>query len=107
MKRLNLLSTIYHVYWGENSLIKDYRLDGHVLSDSYSIHEFNPGDESDDRYQGFEDSKDGIKELARTVSRTNQIGIANVSDWEDLIRYLSHMSQVPGISPYKGNIDPS
>lgn len=92
---------------GENSLVKDYRLDGHVLSDSYSIHEFNPVDESNDRYQGFEDSKDGIKELARTVSRTNHIGIANGSDSEDLIRYLSHMSQVPGISPYEGNIDPS
>lgn len=92
---------------GDNSHVKDYRLDGHVLSDSYSIHEFNPVDESNDRYQGFEDSKDGIKELARTVSRTNQIGIANASDSEDLIRYLSHMSQVPGISPYEGNIDPS
>lgn len=92
---------------GEISLDKNYRLDDRDISYNNSINEFNPEDERNNKYQGFENSIGSIRELARSVSRTSQIRSTNSNDSEDLIRYLSHMSQVPGISPYGGDIEPS
>ncbi|KAK6201120.1 multidrug resistance protein [Scheffersomyces amazonensis] len=59
-------------------------------------------------YQGFNDeAARNVQELARTI--THDSILSNGGDFNDdkssvaLIKYLSHMSQVPGISPY--NVD--
>lgn len=51
-------------------------------------------------YQGFDEAADkSIRELARTITNTS-INLSKTKSSEDLIKYLSHMSQVPGVSPY-------
>ena len=53
-----------------------------------------------EEYQGFDDAADkSIRELARTITNTS-INMSKTKSSEDLIRYLSHMSQVPGVEPY-------
>ncbi|CAK7891667.1 pleiotropic ABC efflux transporter of multiple drugs Cdr1p [[Candida] anglica] len=67
------------------------------ISETNSVTEFVPGEHL---YDGIdENAASNIQNLARTVSRAS-IGSSKTKNSEDLIRYLSHMSQVPGISPY-------
>ncbi|WEJ96670.1 Multidrug resistance protein [Yamadazyma tenuis] len=85
--------------------------------DSHSVHDFvgqspaSHGGESPEEadsiaeYQGFNDNaSEHIRTLARTL--TNQSQNASFAESsQDLIRYLSHMSQVPGVAPFDG-VDP-
>lgn len=53
-----------------------------------------------EEYQGFDDAADkSVRELARTITNTS-INMSKTKSSEDLIRYLSHMSQVPGVAPF-------
>lgn len=52
--------------------------------------------ESLDQYRGFDDHANGeIRNLARTLSRSD-----SVKSSEGLLKYLSHMSEVPGLLPF-------
>lgn len=56
-------------------------------------------------YQGFDDAASAsIRDLARTISRQSHSNSVAESS-QDLIKYLSHMSQVPGVSPFE-EVDP-
>lgn len=68
---------------------------------SDSLNELISSHESTKEYQGFDISNNKIKKLAGTISSSRD------KNSEDLVRYLSHMSRVPGISPYDCNIEPS
>lgn len=78
-----------------------------VASENHSVRDFAPAADSDEHpYGGFEDATGEIVRLARTVSHALQM-LAKTKSLGDLIRYLSHMSQVPGVSPYTGDVDPA
>ena len=51
------------------------------------------------------DATNDIKELARTMSNISRQQTNKTKGSEDLIRYLSHMSQVPGVEPYNNEIE--
>ncbi|KAM9890321.1 hypothetical protein OXX79_011511, partial [Metschnikowia pulcherrima] len=49
-------------------------------------------------YRGFDtQAEEEVRELARTYSNAGSIGTKSTSD---LLKYLTHMSEVPGVSPY-------
>ena len=77
--------------------------------DSNSVTEFVPSADQSSihKYEGFDDATDDIKELARTMSNISRQKTNKTKDSEDLIRYLSHMSQVPGVEPYNNEIEES
>lgn len=61
--------------------------------------------ESIAEYKGFNDAASGdIRDLARTISRQSHSNSVTESS-ADLVKYLSHMSQVPGVEPYQ-EVDP-
>ncbi|CAH6723460.1 pleiotropic ABC efflux transporter of multiple drugs Cdr1p [[Candida] jaroonii] len=72
----------------EDSSIKDFHNDGHDHD-----HDIND-------YHGFDDAaSDQVRNLARTL--TNQSHSNSITESsQDLIKYLSHMSQVPGVEPF-------
>ncbi|GEQ70600.1 hypothetical protein JCM33374_g4278 [Metschnikowia sp. JCM 33374] len=49
-------------------------------------------------YRGFDSHAEGeIRQLARTYSRADSVGTKSSVD---LLKYLTHMSEVPGVAPY-------
>ena len=77
-------------------------------SETHSVKDFAPSSYINDHpYGGFEDASGEINDLARTISRASQAS-AKTKNSEDLIRYLSHMSAVPGVAPYAADeLDPA
>lgn len=67
-----------------------------VFSDAHSQNSENA---SLNEYRGFEGHEGEIRNLARTFTN-NSVTSATSKSSEDLIRYLSHMSQVPGVEPF-------
>ncbi|CUM64242.1 uncharacterized protein PRCAT00001837001 [Priceomyces carsonii] len=60
---------------------------GDTLSESHSVNE----------YRGFDGNvEESVQQLARTIT----LNSTTSNNSADLLRYLSHMSQVPGVSPY-------
>lgn len=58
-------------------------------------------DESVNEYHGFDHQAGGeIRELARTFTNTSQAESIKTKSSVDLLKYLSHMSEVPGIAPF-------
>mmetsp|Transcript_5800 Transcript_5800/g.5746 ORF Transcript_5800/g.5746 Transcript_5800/m.5746 type:complete len:1502 (-) Transcript_5800:142-4647(-) len=87
-----------------NSLENKYKYE-----DSNSVTEFVPSADQSSihKYEGFDDATDDIKQLARTMSNISRQQTNKTKGSEDLIRYLSHMSQVPGVEPYNNEIEES
>ena len=79
--------------------------------DANSVNDYHgSNNNSINEYHGFDDqASDNIRELARTVSHQSKLSqhSSNIENSEDLVKYLSNMSQVPGISPYdiQGEVD--
>lgn len=67
-----------------------------IFSDAASHHSET---DSVNEYRGFEGGRSEIRQLARTFTN-NSLNSSTSKTSEDLIRYLSHMSQVPGVQPY-------
>ncbi|CAH6719702.1 pleiotropic ABC efflux transporter of multiple drugs Cdr1p [[Candida] jaroonii] len=62
-------------------------------------------DESIEQYDGFtKATNDQIQNLARTLSHQS-FHSSQIEDSNELIKYLSHMSQVPGIETFHDGID--
>lgn len=58
-------------------------------------------DESVNEYHGFDHAAGGqIRELARTLTNVSQTDSIRTKSSVDLLKYLSHMSEVPGIAPF-------
>lgn len=77
----------------KNSPNSDHKLslDGQLLRSAESVAQ----------YHGFDDGAGRhVQELARTILRQSQANTVKTSTLEDLIRYLLHMSQVPGVVPF-------
>lgn len=70
--------------------------DEKVFSDAQSQ---NSDNASVNEYRGFSGHEGEIRKLARTFTN-NSVNSSTSKTSEDLIRYLSHMSQVPGVEPY-------
>lgn len=59
-------------------------------------------DDSVNEYRGFNQQEGEIRELARTLSNASHNGLIKTKDSSaDLIKYLSHMSEVPGVAPFE------
>lgn len=73
-----------------------------VVSASVNVEKgHSSSDESVNEYLGFDSRTDGeIRELARTFTNTSQADSIKTKSSVDLLKYLSHMSEVPGIAPY-------
>ncbi|CUM65810.1 uncharacterized protein PRCAT00003458001 [Priceomyces carsonii] len=54
---------------------------------------------STNEFRGFNDATESIRNLARQITNRQE---GDVNTGEELRRYLSSMSQVPGISPFEG-----
>ncbi|CCE81629.1 Piso0_002291 [Millerozyma farinosa CBS 7064] len=66
--------------------------------ESNSAYDYESG-ASPREYKGFDETaQDEVRSLARTL--TNQEAASKTNSSKDLIRYLSHMSQVPGVQPF-------
>lgn len=57
-------------------------------------------DESVNEYNGFASQTAEIRELARTITNASQVDSIKTKGSADLIKYLSHMSDVPGVAPF-------
>ncbi|KAF5210855.1 Multidrug resistance protein [Clavispora lusitaniae] len=74
------------------SVEKDYS--DAVSSENASVNE----------YRGFQGHEGEIRQLARTLTQ-NSVGSDKSKSSEGLLRYLSHMSQVPGVPPFEDGVD--
>lgn len=76
---------------------------GRETKDINSQYELTDSSENNEihEYEGFDNTATGdIRELARTVSHISREQTNKTSDSEDIVRYLSHFSSIPGVEPY-------
>lgn len=58
-------------------------------------------DESVNEYRGFSAHQDEIRDLARTISHNSMNSVKTKESSAELIKYLTHMTNVPGVAPFE------